>query len=463
MSITEGVPYGLFDCFMQREGIFPVRSAPRDVEWFDRSRLGMFVHWNHSSVAAREISWCMHPDWQPMPPVEYEALARRFNPTSFNADEWVALAREVGMGYLLMVVKHHDGFAMWDTQTSDYKITRTPFGRDVCAEIADACHKAGMRLGWYYSPADWWHPASRAARWDEYVPCMQTHLRELLTRYGTVDMLAFDFWSPAVLHPSWDGFYRELRRLCPRLIFSRNTPWADGDYEVFEHSVPYVRRPGSTESTGIEASNGYVSRMTCSAPFEVLRTLQCQGWSYRDGSARPLADVVRLLVDAAGSGGNLTLNVTPDASGRIPSAQVERLGELGAWMRMYGETVNGTVNGPLPPLLKLKSDPTKGATETPAMLGGAGRRPHGATASVTTTCVGRRVYVHVLDWMGAAELALPGLAGHVVTCRLVGGVAVRIAAAAVPRADPDTVIALELDIMATDLSIAEPPQLARRP
>jgi len=425
-DLQPGVPYPLYDCFMDRQGTYPAPAAPADVAWFERARFGMMVHWNHSSVEAREISWTMqYPEdiGRPrMAMADYVALADRFNPVEFSAKAWVKLAQEAGMGYLLFVVKHHDGFALWDTKTSDYKITRTPFGRDVCREIADACHEAGLPLGWYYSPADWWHPASRAAAWDTYVPYMQEHLLELMTGYGQIDILAFDFWSPACNHPSWAGFFRELRRRCPRYLVSRSTPWAIGDYEVFEHAAPYFRDRQSAVSSGISAPGGYHSRMTCADLFETLLSIQPRRWSYWNGTAKPLEVCIGALADCASHGGNLTLNVTPDALGRIPPEQTQRLHEIGAWMAGNGESIIGTQGGPLLPILIPKAPDGAPATYVPEMLGGGGVRPGGSRCLAGCTSTGNLLYLHV--WPGIRQPVLelpPEVAKVTVACRRLGG------------------------------------------
>ena len=421
-----GVPYPLCDCFVNRQGTYPAPADPADVAWFDRARLGMMVHWNHSSVDAREISWGMKfPDGLGRPRIamaDYIALADRFNPAGFSAEAWVDLAKTAGMGYLLMVVKHHDGFAMWDTRTSHYKITRTPFRRDVCREVADACHRAGMPLGWYYSPADWWHPASRAADWDTYVPCMQEHIRELMTGYGTIDFLAFDYWSPGCNHPSWEGFYRELRRLCPHYLHSRNTPWALGDYEVMEHGAPYFRDSGSDAWSGIGAPGGFSSRMTCADPFEALVSIQPRRWSYWNGAAKPLATCVSALVDCATHGGNLTLNVTPDLLGHIPPEQTQRLREIGAWMSTHGEAIVGTRGGPLLPILVRDSSDPAASASVPEVLGGGGVRPKDTRCLAGCTSAGKRLYIHV--WPGLHDPMLelpPEVAEAAISCRRLGG------------------------------------------
>lgn len=463
-----GVSYPLFDCFLNRQGTYPAPADPADVAWFDRARMGMMVHWNHSSVEAREISWTMqYPDdigRLRMAMADYIALAERFNPSKFSADAWVDLAKAAGMGYLLLVVKHHDGFAMWDTKTSDYKITKTPFKRDVCREIADACHKAAMPLGWYYSPADWWHPASRAADWDTYVPYMQEHLRELMTCYGKIDFLAFDYWSPACNHRSWDGFYRELRQLCPHYLHSRNTPWAIGDYEVMEHGAPYFRDPGSDAWSGIGAPGGFSSRMTCAAPFEALVSIQPRRWSYWNGTAKPLAECVGSLVDCATHGGNLTLNVTPDSLGNIPPEQTQRLREIGAWMSTHGEAIVGTRGGPLLPILVRNASDQAALDAAPEMLGGGGVRPKGTRCQAGCTSAGKRLYIHVWPGLHAPMLELPPeVAKAAISCHRMGGGPLSSRPVEswlhlrVPRDQPQapiTTVVIELAVTAADLPLA---------
>jgi len=462
----EGVPYRIYDCFLDLTGDYPVPIAPKYIEWFERSRLGMFVHWNHSSLVPTEISWAMYAEKKPgMPMKEYENLAKRFNPVSFNAAEWVRLAQEAGMAHILVVVKHHDGFAMWDTKVSDYKITNTPFKRDYCAEIAEACHKAGMRYGFYYSPADWWHTASRAADWDGYVGYMQEQLRELVTSYGDIDMLAMDFWSPACNHKSWTEFYKELRKLAPRTIFSRNTPWAIGDFEVVEHFVPYVRTPGSSELSNITSNNNFKSRMNRSALFETYLSVQQSGWSYNNGSAIPLNKIVNQLVDTAGCGGNLTLNITPDSNGKVPPAQVELLQNIGKWMRENGETIIGTSGTHLEPAMVI-SDQERQGSEVPVMLGEAGSRPKKSRCVIANTGVGKRLYIHVLDWMGKETISVPIPGDQLVDCRIKGGGAlltkrmegeIRITVPEYLHQPMDTIIVLELASPVSDIRINKAP------
>ena len=194
--------------------------------WWRDARFGMFIHWDMSSVEGCEISWSRggsrpldvpynpagHTDFKagrkdPAGYVEdpgYDHLYQKFNPTNFDANAWVKLAQDSGAKYIVFTSKHHGGFCMWDTKLTDYNIMNSPFKRDVVKELAEACHKAGMRFGIYYSPRDWHHPDYGMGDNRKYVDCMNAQMRELLTQYGPVDLLWFEqLWkraSPSFWH-----------------------------------------------------------------------------------------------------------------------------------------------------------------------------------------------------------------------------------------------------------------------
>ncbi len=166
----------------------PTPDADPRLDWWRQARLGLFIHWGPVSLIGTELSWSRAG---PRPgtggtgtvPVEvYDHLYQRFNPTQFDAREWVDLARRAGMQYLVFTTKHHDGFCMFDSGLTEYKITRTPFGRDVVKELAEACHQAGLRLGFYYSQPDWHHRDYRTTRHDRYIRYLHDQLRELCSR-----------------------------------------------------------------------------------------------------------------------------------------------------------------------------------------------------------------------------------------------------------------------------------------
>ena len=201
------------------------RDRTDRLAWWRDARFGMFVHWGPVSLKGTEISWSRansnpaHPNKGPIPVDVYDHLYKEFNPTRFDAERWVAVAKAAGMKYVILTAKHCDGFCLWDSKASDYNIMRTPLRRDVCAELAAAVRKAGLRIGWYYSPMDWRDPDCRTERNATYVASMQEQLRELLSRYGRIDLLWFDTdGNPA----PWDQerTYRLVRGLQPEIIIN---------------------------------------------------------------------------------------------------------------------------------------------------------------------------------------------------------------------------------------------------
>ncbi len=179
------------------------------LQWWREARFGMFIHWGPISLKGTEISWsragprqgCPSKSVGTVPVEEYDNLYKQFNPTQFDADRWVNIAEQAGMKYMVLTAKHCDGFCLWNSQVSDYNISHTPFGRDICGELAQTAHRHGMHLGWYYSPMDWRDPDCRTDPNAKYVASMQRQLGELLGNYGPIDLLWFDFDSGSV---PWD-------------------------------------------------------------------------------------------------------------------------------------------------------------------------------------------------------------------------------------------------------------------
>ncbi|MBZ0297321.1 MAG: alpha-L-fucosidase, partial [Anaerolineae bacterium] len=169
--------------------------SAKGLNWFQDARFGMFVHWGIYSILAKQ-EWVMHTDRIPVS--EYEKLVPQFNPTKFNADEWVSIAADAGQKYIVHTSRHHDGFSMYDTALSDYKITNTPFKRDPLRELADACARRGdVKLGFYSSLLDWHHPAYRfreesGLAWSDYIEFLHGQVRELCTNYGEIMSIWFD-------------------------------------------------------------------------------------------------------------------------------------------------------------------------------------------------------------------------------------------------------------------------------
>jgi len=177
-----------------------IYAKPGDIQWFTDAKFGVFVHWGPYTLAKVPASWgrfgprpgAGKQATEGVPREEYDNLYKKFNPVDFDADKWIKMVKDAGAKYFIFTTKHHDGFCMFDAKNTDYKITNTPFGRDVAKEIADACHKYGIKLFWYYSQPDWHHPDCLTENNDRYRKYMYQHLEQLFTDYGKIDGLFFD-------------------------------------------------------------------------------------------------------------------------------------------------------------------------------------------------------------------------------------------------------------------------------
>ncbi len=310
------------------------RTGPdhvKNLAWLRQAKFGMFIHWGPATLSGGEISFARQGERRGfnadipgvMPAAEYDRLYEKFNPVLFNPDEWVKLARDAGMRYMVFTAKHCDGFCMWDTRTTTYSIMHTPFKRDVSKELAAAARKADISFNFYYSPADWRDPNYLTERNDLYVKDMHNQVRELLTHYGPQRVLWFDA-TPSGVDFRLGELYEMLQKLQPGILIN-DRGGMPGDFYT-----PELR----------------VGRFDVERPWESCITL-AGSWAWTPGCRpRPLHECIRLLVLTAGRGGNLLLNVGPRADGAIEPDQVQRLREIGAWLKQYGESIYGTTAGP---------------------------------------------------------------------------------------------------------------------
>jgi len=307
-----------------------LHAGEQDMQRWREMKFGLFIHWGPVSLKGTEIGWSRGGERRgrsgtgSIPAEEYDNLYKQFNPVKFNADEWIQVARDAGMKYLVFTSKHHDGFSMFDSKLTDYKITNSPFKRDVVKELADACHKAGLKLGFYYSPVDWYHPDYRTENHSRYIEFLHGQIRELCTNYGRLDILWFDGLGGSAKDWDSENLFRMIRRLQPHIIIN-NRAGLPAD-----HDTPEQR----------------IGKFQTDRPWETCMTI-CRQWAWKpNDQMKSLKQCIQTLVWVVGGDGNLLFNVGPMPDGRIEPRQVERLKEMGDWLKKYGHTIYGTRGGP---------------------------------------------------------------------------------------------------------------------
>jgi alpha-L-fucosidase len=334
----------------------PANLAAR--RWFQDAKFGIFIHWGIYSVLA-DGEWVMN--LQQIPIRKYERLAEFFQPTRFDADEWVRAFQSAGARYVTITAKHHDGFAMYDSAASDYDIVdRTHHGKDVLAELKEACDRNGLKLFFYYSQLDWHHPdyyprgetggdyTGRPDRgdWDRYIDYMNAQLTELLTHYGPIGGVWFDGWwdqKKTAMRDRWRlrETYELIHRLQPQALIISNhhtIPFPGEDVQPFEKDLPGANTAGFNTT--------HVAAM----PKEMAQTMNGSwGFNLQDDDFKSTRELIQTLVGAAGRDSNLLLNTGPMPNGRLQPENVATYREIGEWLSRHGESVYGTRGGPLPP------------------------------------------------------------------------------------------------------------------
>jgi len=321
------------------------------MKWFREARYGLFIHWGPSSLLGVETSWGRHAkrplDVDQTPPPNnrddvYDNLYKRFNPVDFNADQWVQIAKAAGMKYIVFTTKHHDGFSNFHTKYSDYSIANTPFKRDIVRELADACHKGGLRFGVYYSPRDWHRPDYLVDGNKKYLEFFHGQLQELLRNYGKIDIVWFD--SMGGDWAAWD-----FPKLAETVLSLQPEILCNGRVGVLQPSSP---RPNFDFSrlNDFQTPEQVIGAFQREAYWESCTTLVDGQWGYKpDGLLLTFREVLGMLLYATGGDGNLLLDVGPMPTGQIEPRQAERLKEVGGWLAKYGETIYGTRGGPYKP------------------------------------------------------------------------------------------------------------------
>lgn len=364
----------------------PSQTQAARLAWWRAARFGLFIHWGPVSLVGTEIGWSRGGERRgfyrggtgEIPVEVYDNLYKEFNPTEFDAAEWVQIAQDAGMKYMVFTSKHHDGFVNFDTQLTDYKITspESPFGRDIVRELSDAARAAGLPFGCYYSQPDWRHPDYRNENHHRYVEYFHAQVAELLSNYGDLAVLWFDGleehfifadevekFRDVEVYPSakiWESerLFQRIRELQPNILVN-NRCGMRADFDTPEQMI-----------------GGYEDRRA----WESCITI-CKQWAWKpDDVLKSYAECIHTLVRVVGGDGNLLLNVGPMPDGRIEPRQVDRLREIGAWLAQYGESIYGTRGGPF----------------RPGDWGAATRKDN-------------HIYVHILAWP-EETLHLPALA-----------------------------------------------------
>jgi alpha-L-fucosidase len=319
---------------------------PAAIKKWQDARFGMFIHWGPVSLKGTEIGWSRGAQ---IPIEEYDNLYKQFNPTKFNADEWVAVAKAAGMKYIVLTTKHHDGFCLWDTKQTDFNIMNSPFGRDVLKELAAACKKGGIALGTYHSTCDWHHPdfpltspGGRVKREksdiEAYTKYIKAQTTELITNYGPLFTLWYDVPQQFDANRG-AGLINLARSLQPDIVINNRTG-AKGDFDTPEQRVG-----------GFQIDR----------PWETCMTI-CNQWAWKPNDPmKSLEQCLHTLIRTNGGDGNLLFNVGPMPTGEIEARQVERLKEMGAWLAKNGQALYGTRGGPWKPsptLVSTRKDDT---------------------------------------------------------------------------------------------------------
>jgi alpha-L-fucosidase len=366
-----------------------------DTSWFVHDRFGMFIHWGLYALPARH-EWVksrerLEDDF-------YQRYFDHFDPDLFNPAEWARAAREAGMKYFVITTKHHDGFCLWDSAYTDYKVTNTPCGRDLIAEVVAAFRAEGLRVGFYYSLIDWHHPhfpidtkhplrdredaleLNKGRDMRIYAQYMRDQVTELLTKYGPVDIMWNDFsypnesykGMPGKGHLDWESeaLYATIRKLAPKIILNNRLDLPDTPADIH---TPEQYQP--TEWVKVEGKP---------VVWEACQTFSGSWGYHRDESSwKSPEQLVQMLVNTVACGGNLLMNVGPTGRGYLDERAQAALFEYAEWMELHARAIYGCTASDLTP-------PT----------------------GVRYTQNGKRLYVHILAWP-FRHLELPGLAGRV--------------------------------------------------
>jgi alpha-L-fucosidase len=331
------------------------------MKWFTNDRFGMFIHWGLYAIPARG-EWVRSTER--ITKEDYQKFFDAFDPTDFDPAAWARLAKKAGMRYAVLTAKHHDGFCLFDSKLTDYKSTNTKAKRDLVREYLETFRAEGIKVGLYYSLLDWYHPDyphygdqqhpmrdneafkdhAKEEKFERYLDYMHGQVRELCTDYGKLDVLWFDFSYPGMSGEKWRAteLVRMVRSLQPGVIIDNRLEVSGSGFGSLLTGEPSEYSGDFVSPEQIIPPEGILDEQGKPVVWEACVTLN-NNWGYaeHDHDWKSARTVVRKLVECVSKGGNLLLNVGPDAKGRIPKASVEILTEVGEWMSRNGDSIYG--------------------------------------------------------------------------------------------------------------------------
>ena len=400
-----------------------IRPTIGDSSWFVRDRFGLFIHWGLYALPAR-YEWVKQIER--MDDARYQRYFDHFDPDLYDPQAWADAAADAGMRYMVVTTKHHEGFCLWDSDQTDYKATNTPAGRDLLGPMVDAFRAREMRIGFYHSLIDWHHPdfvvddihpqrradraTSNAGR-DQmrYADYLHAQTKELLTRFGTIDIMWFDFTYPDQGKTSEDwraaSLVEMVRQLQPGILVNNRSGLSDDwDFQTPEQTTP----------------RGWVEVDGRRVVWEACHTF-AGSWGYHrdEASWKSTGQLIRLLVDTVGKGGNLLLNVGPTGRGELDERAMDRLAGIGRWMRRHSRSIYGCTQAPA----GFVAPPDSRLTHNEAT---------------------QRLYIHCFAWPPFGSLRLEGFAGRVRYAQLLND------ASEVPFSERDGDVRLTLPVPPPD-------------
>jgi alpha-L-fucosidase len=401
-----------------------LRLSDKDMDWWRDAKFGMFIHWGLYSIPG-EGEWVQHN--KNISNEEYAKLADEFKPAKFDADAWAAAAKSAGMKYMVMVTRHHDGFALWDSKTSvgNFTSMASAAHRDFVKEYVEAARRAGLAVGLYYSPLDWrlpgyFHPHELPESAQQLKAQTYGQIEELMSNYGKIDILWYDGGWLALKGTDADSawLYEPIklntmaRQHQPKLVINPRSGW-EGDFAC-------------------EEGGGEIKGPIRQKVWEKCLTLNMSSWGYnKHPNLMSFKQSITHLVNAVCRNGNALYNVGPDADGVIPQGQIDLLKKIGEWTGANGESIFNTRPGPFQPVDRIFG----------------------------STCHGDVVYLHILSWPDD-ELKLPALPVKITSAACLNGkpavvhqtdAGITVAVAPADRDELDTVVKIQLEGSAQEI------------